>query len=150
MPQPPPRMSPSGSSGSGTQGAASPPLPPITLSASGSDSERLLLKSEADKALKKLNSSQDFLESHLMRASVLTPMDGGREEGGGGASAGPRGVERLETIGSSSLVMAAESGSGGDGSGDGGEGEQHHAGGQGATALSVVVRGNAVVVANTG
>lgn len=113
---------------------------------SGIGGDRDALEAEAQKAMKKLGSSKDFLESHLMRASVLTPLDpedrglgtpqagaaGGapqhQQQGGGGA---PNGA----------LPAAAEEEE---------EEEQQHAAGMGATAVTAIVRGNRVIVANTG
>lgn len=54
------------------------------------------LEAEAQKAMKKLGSSKDFLESHLMRASVLTPLSDTEEEGHGRtkAAAGAAATQR--------------------------------------------------------
>ena len=86
--------------------------------------------SPADRRPRKLESSKDFLQSHLMRASVLSPAIVSAVDGGEAALNGE--------LGSSS------------GDGGGTEQEAHHAGGMGCTALAMLVRGSDVVVANTG
>jgi hypothetical protein len=133
-------------------------------------SDREQLEQEATKAMKKLGSSKDFLESHLMRASVLTPFEddapsaprrgteappssSGTPAGGPPTSGSPGRGSALTTIESGVIASPSASGaaalSNGSGSGEEEE-EEHHAAGMGATAVSVVVRGNQVVVANTG
>ena len=128
----------------------------------------------AEKALKKMDSSKEFVQSHLMRASVITPLpsdgDGeGQAQVGVTGSSTPNGTVSPMAA-SAEAAAAAAAGSGGScdrGSSGGGqqppasggseddEGEErqqddHHAGGVGCTALSMVVRGSDVLVANTG
>lgn len=125
-------------------------------------SDREQLEVEANKAMKKLGSSKDFMESHLMRASVLTPLaddppppsSSGETTGSGSGNRGGGG-RLLTTIQSGEMTASADMAkavvaNGGSGSTGEEEEEEHHAAGMGATAVSVVVRGNRVVVANTG
>ena len=130
--------------------------------------------------MKKINSSKDFYESHLMRASVLTPVEAEQERVRGAAAASHPPVRKTDTLVkpaagektvaaaqdptlsladsliSGSVAMAAgtlthHSAAANDGVSDEDEDENvHHAAGMGATAVSVLVRGNKVVVANTG
>lgn len=128
--------------------------------------------------MKKINSSKDFYESHLMRASVLTPVEAEQERVRGAAAASHPPVRKTDTLVkpaagektvaaaqdptlsladsliSGSVAMAAgtltqHSAAANDGVSDEDE-NVHHAAGMGATAVSVLVRGNKVVVANTG
>ena len=82
---------------------------------------------QTTKAMKKYNSTKEFVESHLGRASVLTPLASEKEE-----------------------LAALHNGGGATGAGEEEEEEEHHAAGMGATAVSVVIQGSKVVVANTG
>lgn len=116
-----------------------------------------------EKMAAKLGGTKDFLESHLMRASVLGPVDpdpdgaapppaaapaaeaigGGKPAAGDGASAAAPAAAASAANGAANAASAAA----------GGEEEDedmHHAAGMGATAVSVVLRGNKVIVANTG
>lgn len=122
----------------------------------GGGGERDVLEAQAQKAMKKLGSSKDFLESHLMRASVLTPLTGSEEHGHGRAPAGA-----APGAGQPPKATAQQQQHGGDTAHNGAlaasveeeeeeEEEQHHAAGMGATAVTVIVQGNRVVVANTG
>ncbi|KAI3434509.1 hypothetical protein D9Q98_002583 [Chlorella vulgaris] len=117
-------------------------------------SDREQLEVEASKAMKKLGSSKDFMESHLMRASVLTPLDDDppRPEGATSQNASGRhtGMPSIESGDMADAAAVAGQANGGSSGAAGDEGEEHHALGMGATAVSVVVRGNRVVVANTG
>ncbi|KAL4854095.1 putative protein phosphatase 2C 21 [Chlorella vulgaris] len=117
-------------------------------------SDREQLEVEASKAMKKLGSSKDFMESHLMRASVLTPLDDDppRPEGATSPNASGRhtGMPSIESGDMADAAAVAGQANGGSSGAAGDEGEEHHALGMGATAVSVVVRGNRVVVANTG
>jgi antitoxin (DNA-binding transcriptional repressor) of toxin-antitoxin stability system len=117
-------------------------------------SDREQLEVEASKAMKKLGSSKDFMESHLMRASVLTPLDDDppRPEGAISQNASGRhtGMPSIESGDMADAAAVAGQANGGSIGAAGDEGEEHHALGMGATAVSVVVRGNRVVVANTG
>lgn len=133
---------------------------PVAVSSSSS-SRRDAKEQVAAKVVQKLNSSKEFLDSHLMRASVLTPIDldtdpaadppaAAAARGSGGASSAAAAAQPpggLESIASGVPVT--------NGAPPGGEEEEddeemHHAAGMGATAVSVVVRGNRVVIANTG
>ena len=91
--------------------------------------------SQGGAELKKSHSEQ-FLASHLMRASVLPP---NVTAGGGGGGEEPNG-----SVGAAG-GEAAELGEG-----EGGEGDDNAAAGMGCTAVSVLVRGDHVLVANTG
>ena len=127
---------------------ASPPTRSLNRIHTG---DREQLQAEANKAMKKLGSSKDFLESHLMRASVLTPVE---DDPPPGSNSRPRasGGPALATIVSGRMAAPAEAATanGGSGSAAAEEEEEQHAAGMGATAVSVVVRGNRVLVANTG
>ncbi|KAL4433776.1 hypothetical protein ABPG75_000217 [Micractinium tetrahymenae] len=118
--------------------------------------DRDALEAEAQKAMKKLGSSKDFIESHLMRASVLTPLDpedwshGAAPAGAAAAGQPPEAAARQQKQqqggaappNGAALTPAQEE--------EEEEEEEHHAAGMGATAVTVIVRGNRVVVANTG
>lgn len=104
-----------------------------------------------EKMAAKMGGTKDFLESHLMRASVLAPV--GADDpaspptaaapaaGAIGSSKPAAGDGRAAANGAANAAAA---------SGEEEEEEMHHAAGMGATAVSVVVRGNKVIVANTG
>jgi hypothetical protein len=129
--------------------------------------------------MKKINSSKDFYESHLMRASVLTPVEAEQERVRGAAAASHSPARKTDTLVkpaagekaaaaaqdptlsladsliSGSVAMATgtlahHSAPVDDGGSEDEDENAHHAAGMGATAVSVLVRGNKVVVANTG
>ena len=164
---------------SGDEEAATTPLAggAADAAAASSSAPEPLASPAAVAQMKKMNSSKDFYESHLMRASVLTPLEAEQERVRGGAAAGHAPVRKTDTLIklekaaaaaadptlsladsliSGSVAMAAgrlthHSAADNDGGSDEDDDENaHHAAGMGATAVSVLVRGNKVVVANTG
>jgi hypothetical protein len=86
--------------------------------------------------LQKVDSSKDFLASHLMRVSVINPIEG---EHGGGADDAPNGAAVQPT---GKQAAGAEE--------DDEDEAGHRAGGMGCTAVSLLYRDGEVVVANTG
>lgn len=86
--------------------------------------------------LQKVDSSKDFLASHLMRVSVINPVEG--EHGGGAedASNGAAGQPAGKQAPGAEEEDEDEAG--------------HRAGGMGCTAVSLLYRDGEVVVANTG
>ncbi|GAB4821123.1 hypothetical protein N2152v2_008169 [Parachlorella kessleri] len=142
--------------------ASSSPASPRTRHAAGG--------APSKKDLKK-TTSQQFLASHLMRASVLPPgatagVAAARGSGGSddseAAAAAANGVPSAPVAAVAAAVINEDPGvlvaegdaqqPQHDAADDGGteEEEEQHAAGMGCTAVSVIVRGDTVVVANTG
>lgn len=138
-----------------------------TALANSSSSSREQLKAQDVKSMKELCSSKDFLESHLMRASVLTPMHSDEvqapaaassSKGDGCSRATERAAMPMNTLMSGGVALAdpppqssgMANGSSSSVEEEVEEEEEHHASGMGATAVSVIVCNNQVIVANTG
>lgn len=101
--------------------------------------------------------SEQFVASHLQRASVITPVDAAGTAGGAAQQAQQgEGANGALAAGSKAGSGGKEGGGQGQGQGEEDEeeeeeeGEEHHAAGMGCTAVSVLVRGDRVLVANTG
>lgn len=157
---------PSNSSGdTGGASASSPGSGGGGSAAPGRQTQVNTREAEAEKAMKRVGSSKEFMESHLARASVLTPLEQASASQqqqvhhspavvhGSSGSSDPPGTAAqtaLETV-ESGVVLGGGGAALPNGSASEEEDEEeHHAAGMGATAVSVLVRGPKIVVANTG
>lgn len=110
-----------------------------------------------EKVAAKMGGTKDFLESHLMRASVLSPLDPDDPTSppaaaapAAGAIGGGKPAAGDGTTAAAAAAAASNGAANAAASGEEDDDDMHHAAGMGATAVSVVVRGNKVIVANTG